>query len=337
MRALLLFLISAPATIPVHATAYHLILSGAGGEKEYTEKFAGWGNRLANVIIQSTGAAEDHVTLFTADGTSKTPAISADIIATAIGELKGRVTDHDDLYIYLIGHGGYLKNESRFNLPGPDLTANAFKDLLSAAPARRVIVVDSTSSSSGFINVLSGQDRIIATATKSVDEVNAPEFMEYFIQGLEDSSADRDHDDRISILEACETAADLTAAFYLGSGFISTEHAILDDNGDGLGSRLPIPEDADAVFAQTKPADAPKDNVFDGTIAAKTYLKDFSFPASVPQELVDAYLVAIDEIEALKAAKPGMTSDEYSAQFETLIIKAARINRDIRSHAGDNS
>ncbi|MEK7794738.1 MAG: hypothetical protein AAB353_09425, partial [Candidatus Hydrogenedentota bacterium] len=177
MRALLLFLISAPATIPVHATAYHLILSGAGGEKEYTEKFAGWGNRLANVIIQSTGAAEDHVTLFTADGTSKTPAISADIIATAIGELKGRVTDHDDLYIYLIGHGGYLKNESRFNLPGPDLTANAFKDLLSAAPARRVIVVDSTSSSSGFINVLSGQDRIIATATKSVDEVNAPEFM----------------------------------------------------------------------------------------------------------------------------------------------------------------
>jgi hypothetical protein len=129
-----------------------------------------------------------------------------------------------------------------------------------------------------------------------VDEKNATEFMEHFVQGLEDGSADQNRDERISVLEACGQGAVLTAASYLGQGLIQTEHALLDDNGDSLGTRLPIEPDDPAKSAPRTPP-PPKD----GADAGLCFVKDFLFPPSVPKDLIESYRSALNEVEKLIA------------------------------------
>jgi hypothetical protein len=154
--------------------------------------------------------------------------------------------------------------------------------------------------------------------------------MGFFIQGLEDKSADLNHDERISILEACQQSAALTQADYAEKGLILTEHALIDDNGDRLGTRLAAGGREDS---RQTPALAAADaqDPRDGNRASACYLKDYAFPVSVPREWVDSYLASLDAVEQLKRQKAKMDGKEYYAQLEKLLIKAATINRDIRS------
>ncbi len=314
----------------VQAGPRHVILCGSGGEKEYTPRFREWGRRLRDALAVRLGAAPANVSLLTESETESPPPGTTTSLESirAVFQTLAQSGATDDVFVYLIGHGSYLKSESKFQIPGPDLTAEAFEAMLAELPAKRVIVIDGTSASAGFINVLSAPNRIICAATKSATEVNATEFMRLFIEAIEDGSADRNRDERISVLEACEQAAALTDSFYTSSTLIATEHAILDDNGDGLGTRLPI-----QIALQDAPPAATPLSTPDGALADSVFLKDFSFPANAPKELTDAYLATLDEIKALKSSKTQKAEADYYAALEALLLKAARTNRDIRGFA----
>lgn len=312
------------------AASYHVILCGSGGEPEFSETYRSWGTRLKDVLVLSLGVPADRVMLLTEPVTEDPPPLTTTNLQSIRGTLRAlsdRVTHDDDLFIYLIGHGSYLKNLSKFHIPGQDLTAGEFDTLLKSIPAKRLIVMNGTSSSAGFVNVLSGEGRVICTATKSVSEINATEFMGFFIEGLEDGSADRNHDERISFLEACEQASELTASWYVSEGLIATEHAILDDNGDGLGSRLPI----EVIVASDEESDADVEELLDGSVARECYVKDYSFHPGVPQELIDTYLSALDAVKTLRSNKTELAEDAYFARLEEILLTAARANREIRS------
>ena len=90
----------------------------------------------------------------------------------------------------------------------------------------------------------------------------APEF----IRALSDPSADIDKNERISIWEAFAGASASVKRYYQQRGQLSTEHALLDDNGDGIGNEVTTPGD-------------------DGSLAAKTYL-DETLPGSLPTDEV---------------------------------------------------
>ena len=324
--ALLCSLIASPAA---QGASYHLVLCGSGGEAEYTETFRDWGTRLRDALVMRLGVPADNVALLTEAETDNAPPLTTtnlESIRAAFAAISEFVTPGDDVFIYFIGHGSYLKNTSKFHIPGLDLTAAELDALLKALPARRAIVLNGTSSSAAFINVLSAEDRVICAATKSVSEVNATEFMGFFIEGLEDGSADRNHDDRISFLEACEQASELTASWYEREGLLATEHAILDDNGDGLGSRLPI-----EAFGLTAEEDTGDTELLDGALARTCYIKDYRFHPNVPRELIDTYLSALEEVASLKDEKLQLAQDAYFARLEELLLKAARANREIRS------
>jgi len=319
----------------VQAEGYHLVLVGSGGTAEYTTKFQEWGERLRAAIVTQLEAPADQVAVLTETGsvvTEATTGIDRETIAAAFSQLQKKIGPDEDLYVYLIGHGSYIKDESNFHIPGPDLTARELDALLESLGNGTTIVINSTSSSAGFINELSAPDRIICTATKNVSEVNATEFMRFFIEAIEEGSADRNHDERISVLEACEQAAELTASWYSSENLIATEHAILDDNGDGLGSRLPI----DVFFEESDDTadggDETPDHELDGALAMRTYMKDFSFPENAPQELIDRYLDTLDAVEALKRRRDAFTEDAYFLELEKLFLDAARANREIRSY-----
>jgi hypothetical protein len=323
-----------------NAASRHLILCGSGGEEPYISQFREWGERLRAALVDRLGHAAENVHLLVepieGDGEDAPGATSLEAIRELFARVAADVEFDDDVFVYLIGHGSYLGRVSRFNIPGPDLDAAEFNALLGAVPVRRAVVINSTSRSAGFVNELSGPGRIVLAATRTVNQRNATRFMEFFILGLEEGSADTNRDERISVLEVCELAATMTETWYLGEGLLATEASILDDNGDGRGTRLPI------LAAETERAERGSRGgrgggnsgppaVLDGDLAALCYIKDFSFPDSVPQELVERYTRALDAIGELKLRKFQMTTDDYYAALEELLVEAARANRDIRA------
>lgn len=310
------------------AEAHDLIICGSGGTEIYKARFADWGRRLRDALAGPVGHPPANVRLMIAPGEGSAASKEATSLASIeaqFSDLARALGNDDDLYVYLIGHGSYIRRDSKFQIPGPDLTAARLGELLGTVDAGRIIVINASSSSAGFINELSAPGRIICTATKSTNERNAPRFMELFIAALEDGSADLDRDERITVWEACTQAARLTGVWYVSEGLIQTEHALLDDDGDGLGTRL-----AREIDGMGGAGDPHENESFDGELAANCYLKDFTFPAFVPAELTERYLTLLDQIEKLKEAKPGLDRAEYYARLEVLLFEAAKANREIR-------
>ena len=98
-------------------------------------------------------------------------------------------------------------------------------------------VVHTGSASGGFVAPLSGPNRIIVAATRTARERNATEFPGYFVEAVAGDGADLDKDGAVSLLEAFIYARQEVARHYEEENELLTEHAVLDDNGDGEGSR----------------------------------------------------------------------------------------------------
>ena len=100
-----------------------------------------------------------------------------------------RAAPGDLVFILLIGHGSFQQGESRFNLPGPDMTAADFVPLLDALAAQTVVFVNTASASGDFVKALAGKDRTIVTATKSAQERNETTFAQHFVDAFADRAA----------------------------------------------------------------------------------------------------------------------------------------------------
>ena len=94
-------------------------------------------------------------------------------------------------------------------------------------------------SASGEFKSISAKGRIVITATRSGQETNATRFAGFLITALNATDSDTDQDGHISVLEAFTYANRLTNEFYTRAGRLSTEHALLEDNGDGVGHERP--------------------------------------------------------------------------------------------------
>src|SRR6185295_14800285 len=139
--------------------------------------------------------------------------------------------------------------------------------------------------------------RIVITATRSGQEQNATRFTEFLIAALGATDADTDQDGRISVLEAFVYANRLTADFYTRAGRLATEHALLEDNGDGVGH-----EKAEAG---------------EGLLARATYLDSLSIDEAAANantgRLMKERTRLEAEIEQLIARKQSMAESDYES------------------------
>jgi hypothetical protein len=320
--------------LPYEAMAerYAAVICGSGGTVEFIEKFNDWGNRLHTTLIHDLSFPEDNVHLFSADVADATT-IQAEPCNLAVlkfyfASLKPVMTAEDDLYLFFIGHGSYTANEIMFHLPGDDLSATALHEWLQEISANHLVIVNGSASSAGFINFLSGEKRIILSSTKNVSESNAPEYFEFLIKSLQDGSADLNRDERITVYELANQTAQLTQTWYDQNEYIATEHSLLDDNGDGLGTRL-LPEDGNEQRKSSQ--QQTKETPQDGGLAQQVFIKDFQFPENAPDELIAQYLSALDHIQSCKLMKNDLERKEYYRQLESHLIQAASLHQKIIS------
>jgi hypothetical protein len=320
----------APAPLLGQSTRTHVIIvAGIGGEPQYTETYYEWGARLADVAVQRWGVQPGDITFLAENPAMDTVRIDGrstkEELDAALRTVAASAAPSDQVFITLIGHGSYQAGEGRFSLPGPDLTGAEFSVMLGQLGNRRVIVANTSSASGDFVRPLAAPNRIVIAATKSGMERNEARFAGFFIDAFAEDGADTDKDGAVSMLEAFEFARLEVAKAYERDKQLLTEHAVLDDNGDGKGS------------------DEPGSDKEDGKLAAATFLGRGTAtlsggpPPGASPELRALYAEkqAIEKrIEELKAVRASMDSTRYETELENLLVSLALKNQEIRKVEG---
>ena len=284
-----------------------IVVVGAPGTPEYGAEFRRWADLWASAAAK--GSAQ-----LVRIGEGDDSATDRDRLRAALAA-KG---PEGALWLVLIGHGTSDGREAKFNLRGPDVSDLDLLEWLKpiAAP---VAVLDCTSASGPFLTRLSAPGRVIVTATRSGDEQNFARFGQYLAESIADPAADLDKDGQVSLLEAFLKASNQAQEFYRSKSRLATEHALLDDNGDKLGT----PADWFRGVRATKRA---KDGAeLDGLRANQRALVLGDRDARLsPQKRGRRDRIEV-EIATLRAKKDALAEDEYYRQLEVLMVELARL------------
>jgi hypothetical protein len=288
-----------------------LIVVGADGTEEYGKQFRQWAGRWKD-------AAQRGRASFAAIGIDDPNEDSDHDLLKQRLQQEAAANRREAIWLVLIGHGTFDGKTARFNLRGPDVTSTELTAWL-AAIDRPLAVINCASASGPFINELSGPNRVIVTATKSGFERNFARLGDYLSAAIADPTADLDKDAETSLLEAFLLATAGVKEFYDSDARLATEHALIDDNGDGLGT----PADWFRGLRATKSA---KDGAaLDGLRASQFQLV---VSGSQPQLTVDARQRR-DEIEAaigqLRERKGKLSDGDYYGELEPLLVELARL------------
>jgi len=300
------------ASVPQNQSVVILVV-GAPGEDEYLPAFAKSEKLWRDAALK---------------GGSEVVTIGLDPIAGAESDedrlafLKAlerlKATNSAPAWLVFIGHGTHNGKEAKFNLRGPDFSADELAGWLK--PVQRPVVIVNTASASGaFVKPLAAPNRIVVTATRSGGEQNYAHFGKFLAESIGSTEADLDKDEQTSLLEAFLMASRRVADFYKEEGRLATEHALVDDNGDGLGT----PADWFKGVRAVKKAD--KGQGVDGRRAHQLHL----ISNAADQKLSPEDRARRDALELklaeLRDKKPEMQTNAYYGELEALMLDLARL------------
>ena len=189
--------------------------------------------------------------------------------------------------------------------------------MLAALGDRETIIINTASASGPFIKALSDDNRLVITATSSAREYHATLFGDYFFNAFIEPGADRDKDENISMLEAFDYARRQVRRSYESEKRLLTEHALLDDNGDGSGSLEPGKDSEDGALAKRIFLQPPRS------------LASGASPALI--EMLQQKQHIEQSIQELKLQRESLAAVNYYDQLEVLLVKLALITRKIRA------
>jgi len=223
------------ATSPVAAQRSHaLIITGLGGEPQYSKAFAEQGAQLYGVARTQWRIADSSLIWLAEDRAIDAGRIAGrstkEEVAAAFLRLSSRVAPGDLVVVLLVGHGSGERTASRLNLPGVDPTAAEYAGWIGGFAQQTVVVVVAASASGDFIDALKGPGRVIVTATKSSFERNESVFGWHFVRGVASGEADADKDGRLTVLESFTFAKNEVAKAYTEGNKLQTEHAMVSDS-----------------------------------------------------------------------------------------------------------
>jgi len=287
-----------------------IVVVGAEGEPEYGKRFA------ASAELWKEAARAGGFELFVIGQDPDPSRDDRTQLLERISEEQAKPAG--ELWLVFIGHGTFDGRNARFNLRGPDISAAELADALKES-RRTLAVIQCASASAPFMNALAGTNRVIITATKSGYEVNVTRFGDYFAQAIANPEADLDKDGQTSLLESFLMASRRVQQFYEEDGRLATEQALLDDNGDGLGTR------ADWFRGVRAVKTAAGGKSVDGIRAHQMNLVRSEIEKQLPADVRARRDELEQKLSALRSKKSSMAEDEYYRQLEAVLLEIARL------------
>ena len=240
-----------------------VIIVGIPGDDEHEPLFRATADSWQQWLTESLEVPADHLLrLPAADGEP----VTVEAIRDALTELKQKVQPADALWVFTLGHGNYDGKHAWLHLKGRDPSETDFARWFADVRCREQVYWLTQSNSGWFVKPLSEPGRIVIAATAADDESNETEFphaLATVLQGPADK-IDVDHDGEISVAELYFAVIRETRRRFESDMRLPTEHAQLDDNGDGKGTELTPPGDAEPV---ENAAPNPPEAKIDGDLA----------------------------------------------------------------------
>ena len=313
---LLLLLVATVRPVSAAEARHAIVVFGATGGETYGRTWAEWRQGIGDALRTRFGFADDHVIVLSADAADPALRSTAAGVRSAFERLRRQAAKDDLVLVVLIGHGTADGEGARFNLVGPDLDVADWASLVEHLPGR-LVFVNGAGASFPFLERLSGNGRIVITATDAAAQRFDTRFPEQFVAALTDPATDADKNGRVSIWEIFSRASAAVRQYYDQRGQLATERALLDDTGDRMGQEAGAPGP-------------------DGTLARTTYLDPDPAAAADDPELAEliARRRALEiAAEQLKLKKPSMPAATWDAEFERLMIELARVSKAIRNRS----
>lgn len=308
----LLVAVFAPSTA-VAQDRWAVIVSGASGGEKYADQMATWRTELRTALVNRYQFKPEFVKVLVDETAASGERGTADNVRKLFAEVKKAVTKDDLIFFVMLGHGTYDGDVAKFNLVGPDMTAKDWNDLLNGLQAR-VVLVNTTAASFPFLESLTQKGRVVITATDSAAQKYATVFPEYFVKAITEASTDLDKNGRTSVYEVFQSASAAVKQHYEQRGQLTTERALLDDNGDGRG-REAAAEGPDGGLARLA--------YFDNEVAAASSNPELA-------SLIKRRQALEQQAEEHKGLKGVMPDAEWNAQFEKLMLELAQVSAEIR-------
>lgn len=309
-RQALIGLLVATGSIGAAASHEVLVVVGAAGQPSFASRF----QEAAKAWTEACGKAGAEIVVVGLEETDR-------------GTEKGRVFQWIDnldrtaampAWIVYVGHGTYNGREAHLNLRGPDISVSELADRLPQME-RTLIFIHGGSAGGPFLPAVSGPNRIVISATRSGEEINYARFGEMFAQMVGSSSGDMDRDGQTSLLEAFLSAHHAVDTFYKEAGRLASEHPLIDDNGDKLGT----PPDWFRGTRVIKTSKANRDP--DGFRAHQIAL----IPSELERKLSPEQRQKRDrleaELDALRKRKADTPEQVYYDQLEAIFLELGKI------------
>jgi hypothetical protein len=243
-------------------TSRALIIVGLAGDDEHAELFRATAGRWREWLVESLRFPEAEVRILagaqTEAGFSDAPATAESIVKEA-ESLRLSTKSSDRVWIFVLGHANFDDGHALFHLPGPDLPDDRFAALFDDLTAQEQVFWLTTAASGAFVKPFSKTGRIVVAATEKDGEANETEFPHALaeITRKPDAQLDLDKDGQVSIQELFDATVQAVEARFAADQRAPTEHAQLDDNGDGIGT-------------EAKPVQTPARP--DGSLSSKTFV-----------------------------------------------------------------
>lgn len=294
------------AALPVRAGIYYVTVAGLGGEPDYEQDFTQLATDLDKLL--KTVGPDAHVYTLT-DATRAN-------LTQALTRVAAEAKPDDDFVLILIGHGTFDGFQYKFNLVGPDITAQDLARLCDQIRSKRQLIVNTTEASGGSVIVLQRSGRAVISATKDGNEKNATVFARYFVQALHDPQADLDKNNAISALEAFEYAQRHTADFYDSQKRLATEHAVFEDTGDHDPTRTPETDTGEGLFLSNF-------TLIRLGAAQQAYNNPAKRALLAQKEQLER------QIDTLKYRKAAMSQDDYKQQLTQALLELAKVQEQL--------
>ena len=288
----------AAETTASEGTRRALVVCGLPGDAAH-RKLLGDSLELIYSGLASHGFAAENVHVLSGDEpTDKDgPALKAsrgistrENITKTAADLQAAIQPADTLWVLVLGHAHFDGRHVWLNVAGDDLHHLDFGRLFEEVRCREQVFFITTPVSGYFQKPLAQAGRIVITATEPDLEVNETLFPHKLARALSGAVSygemESDRDGQLSLLDLYLFVARDTAQEYVTGMLLATEHALLDDNGDGRGTEVQIDylseELGGRLRANEEPPARPRG---DGLVARQIPL---AFPPSPPVPVVEA-------------------------------------------------
>ena len=243
-----------------------LILVGLPGDAEHEKLFADVAQQWRDWLVDGMGCCPNDVRVLFGragkEGLAREPA-TRKAIEQEVVQIKESLKASDRLWVFFLGHADYDGERASFHLAGPDLRDDDLGKLFAGLKCQEQVFWMTTPASGWFVKALSAKGRVVIAATAADAEYNETEFPQALaaVMKLPPDKLTASKDGKVSVLDVYRHTVKEVEARFARDKRVPTEHAQLDDNGDGVGTEEPVVE-----------GEAGKKPTADGALAVRTFL-----------------------------------------------------------------